>query len=109
MAITLRSRAAGDLILLNDLARELLGRLGKDSGSPGILEPKDMVAALATLRALPDGTQADDVAEADDEGAPPKAEAPFADATVPLRHRAVPLVRMIEFALAENQPIVWGV
>ncbi len=111
MALTLRSPAAGDLILLNDLAKALLGRLGKDSTRPGILEPKDMAAAVQTLKALPDTPDAaSEGGESEGEGAQAKkAEAPFADATVPLRHRAVPLVRMIEFAMAENQPIVWGV
>jgi hypothetical protein len=109
MALTLRSPAAGDLILLNDLAKELLGRLGKDSSHPGILEPKDMAAALQTLQALPETPDASSN-EGDEDGTlSRKAEAPFADATVPLRHRAVPLIRMIEFALAEKQPIVWGV
>jgi Domain of unknown function (DUF1840) len=108
MALTLRSPAAGDLILLNDLAKELLGRLGKDSSQAGILEPKDMAAALVILKALPDGPQ-DEADAQDDELAPQKAEVPFADQAVPLRARAVPLVRMIEFAMAENQPIVWGV
>jgi Domain of unknown function (DUF1840) len=111
MALTLRSPAAGDLILLNDLAKALLGCLGKDSSQPGILEPKDMAAAVQTLKALPDTLEAaSEGGEGDDEGAPAnQADVPFADAKVPLRHRAAPLVRMIEFAMAENQPIVWGV
>ena len=113
MAITLRSQATDDLLLLNDLAKELLGRLGKDATQPGILTPEQMPAALQTLRALPDGLPADDVdgadAQADEKTAGHKPQLAFADEVVPLRRRAVPLVRMIEFALAENKPIVWGV
>jgi hypothetical protein len=110
MAITLRSQATDDLLLLNDLAKELLGRLGKDATQPGILTPEDMPAAMQTLKALPDGLpQEEGDAEADEKGHGSNAQPAFADEIVPLRRRAVPLVRMIEFALAENKPIVWGV
>ncbi|MEY4763732.1 MAG: hypothetical protein RI907_405 [Pseudomonadota bacterium] len=107
MSVTLRSQATGDLVLVNALAKDLLQVLGKDASRPGILEVKDMPQALATLRSLPD--QAEPEARPDDEPGQPKVELSFADQPVPLRRRAVPLVRMIEQAQAEDQPIVWGV
>lgn len=113
MAITLRSQATDDLLLLNDLAKELLGRLGKDATQPGILTPEQMPAAVQILKALPDGLPQEEADEADAPadglGAGHKPQLAFADEAVPLRRRAVPLVRMIEFALAEHKPIVWGV
>mgnify|MGYP003703621025 CR=1 FL=1 len=107
MAITLRSPATGDLILLNDLAKALLGRLGKDASQPGILEPQDMADALRVLQALPDESPQADVDPTEDGQRP--GEPGFADEIVPLRRRAVPLMRMIEQAQAEDKPIVWGV
>ncbi len=110
MTIVLKSAAAGDLVLLNDLAKALLGAFGKDASQPGILQPADMPAALQALRGLPDGPTAPDEPAAELGELPAhKPEPSFADEPVPLRRRAVPLVRMIEFALAEQKPIVWGV
>ncbi len=110
MPLTLRSQATDDLLLLNDLAKALLGAFGKDASQPGILQPEDMPAALVVLRGLPDGpTPPDEPAAEPGELPAHQAEPSFADEPVPLRRRAVPLVRMIEFALAERKPIVWGV
>lgn len=115
MPITFKSQATGDLLMLQASAEALLSLLGKDAAQPGILETKDMPAALALLQGLPAdepepadqrGSAADDAADASD--ALP-ADRPFADEPVTLRQRAWPLVRMIERALAENKPIVWGV
>ncbi len=111
MSLTLRCAATGDLLLIQALAHELLGLLGKQADQPGILEPADMPHALSVLRGLPvdspqsrADTQAPDEAEEDGDLA-----VPFAEETVPLRKRAWPLIQMIERALAEGKPIVWGV
>jgi hypothetical protein len=108
MSLTLRSKATADLLLLNGLAKDLLGALGKDATQPGILVPQDMAAALRTLQDLPDAPPSASAEAAGDEAAA-KPEPAFADEVVPLRRRAVPLIRMIERALSENHPIVWGV
>lgn len=115
MPITFKSQATGDLLMLQASAEALLSLLGKDAAQPGILETKDMPAALALLQGLPAdepepvdqrGMAADDAADPSDERLADRA---FADEPVTLRQRAWPLVRMIERALAENKPIVWGV
>ena len=111
MPVTFKSQATGDLLMLNDSAEALLQCLGKTSKEPGIIEPQDMVHALAVLKALPDAPEPADVEQSIQE-AGGKVEAPelrFADEFVSLRHRAVPLIRMIEQALSEQKPIVWGV
>jgi len=111
MTVKLTSQATGDLPLVNALAHELLGLLGKQADQPGILEPADMPHALGVLRGLP----ADSPQSRADTQAPDEAEeegdlaVPFAEETVPLRKRAWPLIQMIERALAEGKPIVWGV
>lgn len=115
MPITFKSQATGDLLMLQASAEALLSLLGKTATEPGILEPKDMPSALAVLKGLPvDQPETVDTARSlpDDaaglsETTP--ADRPFADEPVTLRQRASPLVRMIERALAENKPIVWGV
>ncbi len=115
MPITFKSQAAGDLLMLQASAEALLSLLGKDAAQPGILEPKDMPSALAVLKGLsadepePIDLPTEATDDSDDVSAAPSADRPFADEPVTLRQRAWPLVRMIERALAENKPIVWGV
>ena len=113
MPITFKSQAAGDLVMLQASAEAVLSLLGKTAQEPGILEPKDMPAALAVLKGLPADElepAPDTAAGAPDDATEPLAQDPaFADEPVTLRQRAWPLVRMIERALAENKPIVWGV
>ncbi len=113
MAITLRCAATGDLLLLQDVAKTLLGLLGKDFSAPGILEPADMPRALGLLRALPaesPQSKSDEATQDDAQGdAQNEVAVPFADEAVPLSKRAWALIQMIERAMAAGKPIVWGV
>ena len=106
MTVKLRSAATGDLVLLSATAKELLGLLGKQADRPGIIEPSDMSAALATLQALKAPAK-DHVASA----APSDDDKPvaFSDESVSQHQRAWPLIQMIEKAQAADKPIVWGV
>ncbi len=106
MAITFKSKATGNLVMVSAHADALLQSLGKPplSASPkGIIEPKDMPAALAILNGLPADAPPPEPVTDDDET--PQA----ADEPVSLRKRAWPLIQMIERAHAANEPIVWGV
>lgn len=101
MTIRLQCAATADLLLLNDVGDKLLGLLGKVAQEPGIIAPEDMPRAVSVLKALPDEVSL----AALDEGEP----VAFADEPVSLRKRAIPLIKMIERAMAANKPIVWGV
>lgn len=110
MSITFKSQATGDLFMLQVHAEALLKLLGKTPGPQGILEVKDMSAALATLRALTDEVPQQPVVEDEETGERlPQPEPTFADEPVSLRKRAWPLIQMIERAQAADKPIVWGV
>lgn len=104
MPIIFKSKATGDLLMLTAHAGALLGNLGKSVSGAGVLTVEQMPDALTVLKSLEDGAPYR-VEPADDD------EAPLAlmDEPVSLRKRAVPLVRMIEEALAAREPIVWGV
>lgn len=120
MSITFKSQATGDLFMVQAHAESLLKLLGKAPAAKGIIEPKDMPAALETLRAL-----GDEVAEDEGASAPERARDDDADADaredgeprepgflgerVSLRLRAWPLIQMLEKAHAADKPIVWGV
>jgi hypothetical protein len=110
MPITFKSKATGDLIMLTAHAGALLGRIGKSVTGAGILTVPEMPAALKVLKSLSDGSQeaaAGALAANDDPVEPVEPVDPI-DEPVSLRKRAVPLVRMIEEAHANGEPIVWG-
>ncbi len=102
MAIKFKSQATGDLVMVQATAQAVLQLLGKSADGPGIIEPADMPQALRILRAASD--EVVQPPEDDDHPAPA-----FPDEAVSLRKRAYPLALMIERAMAEGKPIVWGV
>jgi len=107
MAFKFKSQATEDLLMLQAHAQQVLQLIGKDAAHSGILEPRDMPAALATLRDLPEPS-----APVDEEAPAPQGEdeqEPAPTDGISLRKRAWPFVQMIERAQAANQAIVWGV
>lgn len=115
MPVTFKSQATGDLVMLDRHAEALLQRLGKTAKAAGTLTAAEMPQALTVLRAIEDPREAQAVAPTPAEWDPDGGAdgiAPvlsFQDEPVSLRQRAVPLIRLIEQALAEGKPIVWGV
>ncbi|MFZ2333273.1 MAG: DUF1840 domain-containing protein [Sideroxyarcus sp.] len=118
MSITFKSQATGDLFMVQAHAESLLKLLGKAPAAKGIIEPKDMPAALEILRALGDEVAEDEGASAadrardededkDEDGG--QREPDFLGERVSLRLRAWPLIQMLEKAHAADKPIVWGV
>ena len=115
MSITFKSQATGDLFMVQAHAESLLKLLGKAPAAKGIIEPKDMPAALQILRALGDEVSEDEAARAaarareEDQGEDDQREPDFQGERVSLRLRAWPLIQMLEQAHAADKPIVWGV
>lgn len=107
MLYKFKSKAAGDLIMLEPNGRQILQIIGKDPASKGIIEPSQMGAAIQALesaiaREEAEQKQADDVIQAKGDKAP-RAEG------ISLRQRAVPLVDMLRRAEKAGEAIVWGV
>lgn len=118
MSITFKSQATGDLFMVQAHAESLLKLLGKAPAAKGIIEPKDMPAALQILRALGDEASEDEGAHAadhargadhDERDEGDQREPDFLGERVSLRLRAWPLIQMLEKAHAADKPIVWGV
>ncbi len=106
MTFKFKSQATNEVLMLTAHAQALLSYLGKSSDARGILTPEEMPAALAALRALSTDEHLPEVATDKDHGQDhddPK------EVLVDLRHRAWPLIQMIETSLAANEPVVWGV
>jgi hypothetical protein len=105
-----KSRAAGDLIMLEPNGRQLLNILGRTdaaSQTQGILLPEHMPEAIEKLQAA---IQADEahraliIQQAHDKGeTPPRFEG------ISLRQRAVPFIEMIKRCQKADKEIVWGV
>jgi hypothetical protein len=107
MLYKFKSKAAGDLIMLEPNGRRVLEIIGKDAGPKGIIEPAQMPAALGALEAAIAKEEADQQAAVDEAKANGKVPPTFRD--VSLRQRAVPFIDMLKRCQAAGKEIVWGV
>ncbi len=107
MLYKFKSKAAGDVIMLEPHGRRLLGLIGKDPGPTGIILPAEMPGALQALEQAIADDEARQHAEAEEARVqglpPPKSEG------VSLRQRAVPLMEMMRRGIKTDREITWGV
>lgn len=105
MIYKFRSKAAGDLIMLEPQGRRMLEIIGKDAGPKGII----------TAAQLADAIQALEAAVARDEAVRAAAARPGQDEDQPvaesvsLRQRAKPFLDMLRRCQAGEADVVWGV
>jgi hypothetical protein len=85
----------------------MLRLLGRDPAPKGIVEPRDMPAAIAALRAAIEQAErrASQTGTAAPPGATPEGEA---EPPVSLRRRLWPMIDMFERAARADVPVVWG-
>ena len=107
MLYKFKSKATGDLIMLEPNGRRVLEIIGKDAGPKGIIPPDDMPAALAALEAAI--KREEEQQKAAIEEARAKGEVPPRFDAVSLRQRAVPFQDMLRRASQAGKEIVWGV
>lgn len=103
MLYKFKSKATGDLIMLEPNGRQVLQIIGKDPAPKGIIEPGQMAAAILALEAA----IARD--EADQNQAQGKGEKAARPDGISLRQRAVPFVDILRRAEQAGEDIVWGV
>jgi hypothetical protein len=107
MLYKFKSKAAGDLIMLEPNGRRVLEIIGKDTGPKGIILPEEMQPAIAAIESAIAREEAEQKAVI--EQAKAKGEvAPRFDA-VSLRQRAVPFLDMLRRCSSAGKEIVWGV
>lgn len=105
-----KSRAAGDLIMLEPNGRQILSIIGKYDGpaeTKGILLPDHMPAAIAALEAAvtrDEALQAEMAQQAKAAG-----KEPARSEGISLRQRAVPFIEMMRRCHKADKEIVWGV
>jgi hypothetical protein len=107
MLFKFKSKATGDLIMLEPNGRRVLEIIGKEAQPKGIILPEQMPAAAAALEAAIEREEAQQkmlVEEAKAKGeTPPRFEA------ISLRQRAVPFLDMLRRSQKAGHEIVWGV
>jgi len=111
MIYKFKSKAAGDLIMLEDNGRAILSIIGKadpQTLKQGIVQPPEMPAAIAALQqavAEEEARMLEKANAAREAGRP----IPTGGQGITLRQRSLPFIRMLERCHAENKEIVWGV
>ncbi len=105
MMYKFRSQATGDLLMTQPVGDRVLALIGKGAAPQGIIDVDQLPAAISSLEAAVAAERPQPAAE-DDES---KAKSGFGADQVSLRQRVWPMVEMMKQALAEKQPIVWGV
>jgi hypothetical protein len=96
MIYKFKSKAAGDVIMLQPHGDQLMGLLGREPAAKGIIEAADLPAAIAALQ------QAAAQAHAPADGAD-------GERGVGLKQRLWPMIEMMKRSHAAGEPIVWGV
>ena len=107
MIYKFKSKAAGDLIMLETNGRQVLQIIGKHPGPQGIILPEEMDEAIEQLQ------QAIEHAEQSPPEPTPAAgrdrDAAAGERDITLRQRAVPFIDMLRECKAADKEIVWGV
>lgn len=123
MLYKFKSKATGDLIMLEPQGRQILKIIGKDPDPKGIIEPHDMLAAIEALRqavVLEEEQRQAAAQAARDAQAAQTSQAVVSDDNahaagsnssghISLKQRVVPFIDMLQRAHAEGKDIVWGV
>src|SRR3954463_8136568 len=107
MLYKFKSKAAGDLIMLEPNGRRVLEIIGKDAGPKGIILPEEMPGALQKLDEAVAREEAEHKAAIEEAKA--KGQVPPRFDAISLRQRAVPFIDMLKRCEKEGKEIVWGV
>jgi hypothetical protein len=107
MLYKFKSKATGDLIMLEPNGRRVLQIIGKDAQPQGIILPEQMPTAISALEAAVERDEAEQKAALEEARA--KGESPPRFEAVSLRQRAVPFLDMLRRCEKAGKEIVWGV
>ena len=107
MLYKFKSKAAGDLIMLEPNGRRVLEIIGKAPGPKGIIETHQMSTAIQALEAAIVKEEAEQQAVIDEALASGQVPPTFAE--VSLRQRALPFIDMLQRCQKAGKDIVWGV
>lgn len=106
MIYKFKSKATGDLIMLQPQGDQVLRLLGREPAASGIIEVAAMAAARQRLQQALDDAERTASGTASPSG---DGDEPDTAQAVGLRQRLWPMVQMLERAEAGGEAIVWGV
>jgi Domain of unknown function (DUF1840) len=107
MLYTFKSKATGNLIMLQANGTRLLRIIGKEPAARGIVLPDQMPAAILALEAAI--AQEDAARREAEQIARDAGETVDEPAEVSLRQRVRPFIEMLQRCQAAGESIVWGV
>jgi len=103
MLITFTTPVHADIIMFGDVGKALIRMMGHSGTVPGALLAADIPTALARLKAAVDANpEAPLNPERDDADEDARAQ------SVSLRHRALPLIDLLEAAAREEKNVMWS-
>jgi cyclopropane-fatty-acyl-phospholipid synthase len=117
MLYKFKSKATGDLIMLEPQGKHILKLIGKSPDAKGIILPHEMLAAIEALhaavaqeeQALKAAIEATNPSVDMDVQADAAASGAHGPRSISLKQRVVPFIDMLRRAHAEDKEVVWGV
>ena len=110
MLIKLKSAACNDVLMFETAAKDFLRCIGKaPDEATGIITVDQLPAAIDSVRAAIAADKTQPLAAADNAGKEVASGDDELDERVEFGQRAVPMLELMERALAEGAPVVWGV
>ncbi len=102
MLITFKTPAHADITMFGDVAKALIRMMGHSGSVPSAILAEDVPAALARLKsaveASPETPLDPEHDDADDDS---RAQ------SVSLKHRALPLIHLLETAARDKENVMW--
>ena len=111
MLYKFKSKATGDLIMLEPQGRQILQIMGKEPGAKGIVLASEMPQAIKALQdaVVREEAELEAAKQTAQDQAPQEAAHPSGAHHISLRQRVVPFIDMLQRAHAEQVDVVWGV
>ncbi len=107
MVYCFKTKATGDVIMLDQNGKRLLEILGKDPVGPGILLASQIPAAIEAIRQAVEDEELE--FERKKQEAIEKGEYVPDPERISLRTRVTPFLTMLSHCQRENADVVWGV
>lgn len=108
MLYKFKSKATGDLIMLEPQGRQILQIIGKAPDAKGVVLSSEMPNAISALRKAVEMEEAEmDAVAQEDDGSERHEHAGIRG--IRLKQRVVPFIDMLQRAHAEQVDVVWGV
>jgi hypothetical protein len=100
MLVTFESRSYSDITMFGDVAVHLLRLMGHSGTVPGAIQAEDIPAALTRLKTLVKQAETGKTSD-------PHQGGEEEEDKVSLAHRALPLIKLLEAAVAEQSDVMW--